>query len=494
MKEYFDLNDNKVNGEMELSSEPQYPTKHFTKEIISQFFERERELRSLSGEDRDSYIKEYKEELDTYISLDEENFLFEENGKWGVRNNVLDVVMIAPQYDEVSVLYSWSKVRLGDKYGLVFPNKNGGEIICPPIYDDIMSMDDYFGEDINWIGVIIKKNGKYGLSYGYQIDLEPIYDRITLVCGKRAVFSFLLEKNGKYGLLLGSTLIPAQYDEIQVPSLMGWIKARKGDVWGYFDVDCNFTEDISKAFLLHFSYNWCCQTYEQNYLNELFNDYSCLLESVINCTMTNEKWEYIESVESEKPFERKVLYAKYNSENLSKKIGLRLYITAMDLIPPIYDELQYMSDNIYCYRLNRKYGFVLANGKGTELCPPLYDEVKKVKDFNLLLVRIKQKWGIIRINEKDYPTELNYDEIIERERDLGIEFLIKKGDKLGVFIDGDIVPPIYDGIFVPEVFGWIRVCKDGEWGYLDVNNEFTSDISEAYLCYVLGMVRNLNIY
>ena len=61
--------------------------------------------------------------------------------------------------------------------------------------------------------------------------------------------------------------------------------------------------------------------------------------------------------------------------------------------------------------------------------------------------------------------------------------LIKKGDKLGVFIDGHIVPPLYDGVFVPEVFGWIRVCKNGEWGYLDVDNEFTADVDMAYLCY-----------
>ena len=50
-------------------------------------------------------------------------------------------------------------------------------------------------------------------------------------------------------------------------------------------------------------------------------------------------------------------------------------------------------------------------------------------------------------------------------------------------MDDIFIPPLYDGFFIPEVFGWIRVCKEGEWGYLDVNNEFTPDESKAYLCY-----------
>ena len=39
--------------------EDQYPTKHFTREIISQFFEKEKVLRALSGKERDNYRKEF---------------------------------------------------------------------------------------------------------------------------------------------------------------------------------------------------------------------------------------------------------------------------------------------------------------------------------------------------------------------------------------------------------------------------------------------------
>ena len=39
------------------------PTKHFTREIISQFFEKEKVLRTLSGEEEDKYRKEYEKEI-----------------------------------------------------------------------------------------------------------------------------------------------------------------------------------------------------------------------------------------------------------------------------------------------------------------------------------------------------------------------------------------------------------------------------------------------
>ena len=65
MKEfhYFDLQGNEVNDWFDVPDEPEYPTKHLTREIISQFFEKEKVLRSLSGEERENYIMEYEREI-----------------------------------------------------------------------------------------------------------------------------------------------------------------------------------------------------------------------------------------------------------------------------------------------------------------------------------------------------------------------------------------------------------------------------------------------
>ena len=131
-----------------------------------------------------------------------------------------------------------------------------------------------------------------------------------------------------------------------------------------------------------------------------------------------------------------------------------------------------------------------SNRNVNECCPPnlrfSYPKRKLRKtecsEF-ISLVRIGEKWGVANFYDDEIPTNPEYDEIIEGGHHCYLKLLLKKGAKVGVQMDDIFIPPIYDGFFIPEVFGWIRVCKDGEWGYLDVDNEFTPDESKAYLCY-----------
>ena len=486
-KEYicFDEYGNELNEWIEVPHESEFETQHFTREIISQAFEQEKVLRTLSGKERYIFKIKYEWGLKCYKPVFADWSPFEEKGKWGLKNNVLGTVVVSPEYDEVTDMsdasYSYCKVRLGDKYGLVKSSHKGAEIIFPPLYDEVMKLSTYLGDDDCVVGWVVKLNGKYGLSYGEKIDLEAIYDKIIEKSGR-----FLTLKDGKYGLLIHPKPIPAEYDEIRVPSLMGWIKARKGNVWGYFDVDYQFTEDISKAYLIHFDYWWSYEEYDHAYLNRLFDDYSSFLEPYFLYKTAKKRKSIVGEIDGESCFEKKEFYTQYDSVTLSKKMGLQLSIVEMDLIPPRYDELMEIDDYgcVYCYKQNGKYGLAFPDGKGTELCPPLYDEIVKIEYLDgYVLVRIGQKWGIANYNQPDFPVYLEYDELMKKERSWGCEYLIKKGDKLGVFIDGHIVPPVYDGVFVPEVFGWIRVCKNGEWGYLDVDNEFTADVDKAYLCF-----------
>ena len=477
----FDEYGNELNEWMEVPDESEQESLHFTREIISQFFEKEKELRGLSGKERSVYELKYKFELQYYKPVYEDFSLFEENGKWGVKSNVFGLVILAPIYDEVldfcsdtPFTYTVCKVRLGNKYGYACPDKNGGHVIIPPVYDDIMLLEDYLGHPTGRGDIIIKQDGKYGLSYGYHVDLEPIYDKITLMDNDY----YLTEKDGKLGLSGNGVSIPAEYDEIHVPKIMGWIKAKKGNVWGYFDVDGHFTEDISKAFQLRFEWFWDYEPVGLERSNQLFDDYSSFL-NMHSFTKLKDTVD-VEVLEGDYIFDKKVIY----KNKLTDKMGLRLYITMTDLIPPKYDELYNILGNVYVYRLNGKYGFVLADGKGKELCPPIYDEIKKTESYDVVaLVRIGEKWGVMNCYNDEIPTNPEYDEIIEGGHHCYLKLLLKKGAKVGVQMDDIFIPPIYDGFFIPEVFGWIRVCKDGEWGYLDVDNEFTPDESKAYLCY-----------
>ena len=73
---------NELNEWMEVPDESEQESLHFTREIISQFFEKEKELRGLSGKERSIYELKYKFELQYYKPVYEDFSLFEENGKW----------------------------------------------------------------------------------------------------------------------------------------------------------------------------------------------------------------------------------------------------------------------------------------------------------------------------------------------------------------------------------------------------------------------------
>ena len=92
----FDEYGNELNEWMDVPDESEQNSLHFTREIISQFFEKEKELRGLSGKERSVYELKYKFELQYYKPVYQDFSLFEENGKWGVKSNVFGLVIFVP--------------------------------------------------------------------------------------------------------------------------------------------------------------------------------------------------------------------------------------------------------------------------------------------------------------------------------------------------------------------------------------------------------------
>jgi hypothetical protein len=67
----------------------------------------------------------------------------------------------------------------------------------------------------------------------------------------------LLEKEGKRGLFFDGDIVPALYDEISIPIVMGWIRAKVKEEWYYIDSELNPTADVNKAFLSYTDYSYC---------------------------------------------------------------------------------------------------------------------------------------------------------------------------------------------------------------------------------------------
>lgn len=471
---------------MELDFEYKLPTKHLSREIISSFFEKEKVLRTLTDEERQAYLDEYNKEVHDYISLEIDFGPSEENGKWGVKHHALDTFLVVPVYDEVTTLeptfssYGYYKTRNGDRYGLITASCYRSEVIVPPIYDDILEWEKYSNEEKMNTTFIVYCGSKIGLICHDKLVLEPEYERFT---GNR--IGVQTKKEGKYGLYIFGKVIPAIYDEIRIPQIVGWIKARLGETWGYFDYNWNFTPDIAKAFqiidttedvqfdtpslkkkLFEAFAEWMEETpqLEDNIpdnVNYLYDDYS----------PDYDEWP--------KPIFNKQTYFRTD-----EGIGLCQRLTGQILIPAVYDALWRNSPtDLYVYKKHNKFGVVSIDG--TEKCPPVYDEVMKPDELWWgVLVRKGNQWDYIDYIIDRYPLEPEYDEIMVEERGL----LLRKNGKIGYCFGGfpyehPPIPAVYDGIFIPEVAGWIRVCKDGEWGYLNKHNEFTIDLDEAYSHY-----------
>ena len=67
------------------------------------------------------------------------------------------------------------------------------------------------------------------------------------------------------------------------------------------------------------------------------------------------------------------------------------------------------------------------------------------------------------------------DEALEKNRRM-----LEKEGKMGLYRYGYTLPAEYDRIFIPELLGWIKVMKNGVWGYVDENKERFGSLAEYY--------------
>ena len=154
------------------------------------------------------------------------------------------------------------------------------------------------------------------------------------------------------------------------------------------------------------------------------------------------------------------------------------------IVPPVFDKVVCDTNVGYNYIVinNGKYGITSSDGKGTLTCPFIYDQIEQLGSFaDLLKTTMNNKYGLIALYGSDFSKEMVkpiYDDI--QETDDGY-VILKKDGKYGLFKYGYVLPTEYERIFIPCVRGWIKVMKNGVWGYIDTKNEFTEDMNKAFL-------------
>lgn len=159
------------------------------------------------------------------------------------------------------------------------------------------------------------------------------------------------------------------------------------------------------------------------------------------------------------------------------------------LVPAIYDELQaphpeFLFDlGYFIVRRNGKYGIVRSDVVGTEIYPCVcdkiipYDYYKCIIELNGRQGFLEVAHGCIKVTEvlpAIYDSISGYD-----ERRMHLQLCID--GKVGLYGAQIPLPPIYDGIYIPRIIGWIKVKYKGQWGYIDKQGSFTDDIDRAFL-------------
>ena len=159
------------------------------------------------------------------------------------------------------------------------------------------------------------------------------------------------------------------------------------------------------------------------------------------------------------------------------------------LVPVVYEELQAPHPDLcfdlgyFIVRRGGKYGIVRSDVVGTEIYPCICDKIvpcgyyKCIIEVNGLQGFVQVTYGcssVVELIPAEYDNISGYDGWSEYLQ------LCKDG-KVGLYGAQLPIPPIYDGIYIPKIVGWIKVKSGGRWGYIDCQGNFTDDVDKAFL-------------
>lgn len=198
---------------------------------------------------------------------------------------------------------------------------------------------------------------------------------------------------------------------------------------------------------------------------------------------------------------------KDNKFEENGKVGLKNAFGQI-LVPALYDDVLNQQDAFGGYlfpvvvvELNEKYSLALRDGSGRTLCPFIYDDIEEL-DSEHYCVNKDEKYGIINNKGQNiFPCVLDsaYTDIIHLPPD--VSAVVENNGKFGFVLRytklGYLGTPILINKYVNPVYeawlgqefdhnigsfkGDLRIKKDGKWGYLDENAEFTDIPRKAYV-------------
>lgn len=189
------------------------------------------------------------------------------------------------------------------------------------------------------------------------------------------------------------------------------------------------------------------------------------------------------------------------------KVGLK-NIFGKIIIPATFDDILTTQNahQGYLYpaavvKLNEKYSLALRDGTGRTLCPFIYDEIKQLDSENYCTYK-DGKYGVL--NNKGrciFPCVFDDVDTDIFNLPLDVTAVMTKGNKFGFVLSytkfGYLETPLFRHEYINPIFedwrgqefdhrlgtftGDLKVKKDGSWGYLDNNAQFSEVAGDAYI-------------
>lgn len=166
--------------------------------------------------------------------------------------------------------------------------------------------------------------------------------------------------------------------------------------------------------------------------------------------------------------------------------GLKTSLGEM-VLPPVFEVVcptyEVNNGDRIVVMQNKKWGVVIADTKGTWLIQPEFDYIGYP---NALTQVCKDgKWGVLNITTGEYLIPLTCDKVFSEGGYLFVNGIgtFEKDGKLGVITQyGAFTQPIFEEVEFDDEAP-VKVKLNGEWGYINEENQFSRDEEEASYFY-----------
>lgn len=353
--------------------------------------------------------------------------------------------------------------------------RNERTIILSPIYDGIEPIEDFIDNRFyvtlehktGMVSVILKEDGS--CSPYWSVPLE--YDQIVSVGFCR----YLLQKEGQW-YYRENDMMSEPLDDVYYPRYGGWVRACRNGVWGWLDVGLKYTSVQSDAHIYRIPQAADVDAYsnlDTSLVTRKDLDNMSFMEDRLKASAEDfpDVWLNVNGDVVVDGFSYRIIeeQGRYGVED---HLGCQI-------VKPIYLELVKVGERTIMGRKSSGWGVVILQTEMVdELCPFFFDEMP-VETNHGFIVKHNGAYGLYDLRENHFVLPPVYSEILCPD---GYSHVVLKRDEKFGFYDGNVlIEPQYDEIWWGRSLSFVRFRKGTEWGYINNDQEWISDMFAAHV-------------